>query len=123
MKTDDRTTKALDAPDNVTRHFVLMTDGQIREFTSDQAALIAGGSECVPEFADAHLRYLQVSWSANTEQELRVQTTGGAIHFDSEGRMIEVAPPGEADQISRFEHDTCVQWALRELIPAPHSVN
>ena len=113
----------IDTTEHVTRHFVLTTDGTIREFTSDQAALIAGGSECVPEFADAHLRYLQVSWSADAEQELRVQTTGGAIHFDSKGHMVEVAPPGETDHISRFEHDTCVQWALRDLIPSLYAVN
>ena len=42
------------------------------------------------------------------------KTAGAAIKLDSDGRLTEAAPPSDEEKISRFEHDTCVQWALRE---------
>lgn len=97
------------------RHFLLTQDGEIREFTSEQAALIAAGANRLPEFAERRMRYLQVSWDAEASNELKVQTAGAAIRFDGEGRLLEAAPPTETEKISRFEHDTCVQWALRDV--------
>jgi hypothetical protein len=100
-------------------HFVLTTDGAIREFTSEQAALLASGSDRLPEFADLRLRYLQVAFEPTSASELRVQTAGGSIRFDHDGRLAEAAPPVGNETITRFEHDTCVQWALRDqLAPA-----
>ena len=101
-------------------HFVLSQNGEIREFTSEEAALIAAGANRLPEYAERRMRYLQVAWdgeSGNTE--LRIQTAGAAIRFDSEGKLAEAVAPADEEKISRFEHDTCVQWALREVSPAP----
>jgi len=100
------------------RHFLLTDDGKLREFTAEQAALIAAGADRLPEFADRRLRYLQVSFEEPNDSGIRVQTAGASIRFDHEGRLAEAAPPNDAEAISRFEHDTCVQWALRSLAPA-----
>jgi hypothetical protein len=101
------------------RHFVLTHGGEIREFSSDEAALIAAGSNRLPEFAERRMRYLQVSWDDEAAAEMKIQTAGAAIRFDADGRLTEAVPPGEAEGISRFEHDTCVQWALRKVAVAP----
>lgn len=101
-------------------HFLLTQDGQVREFTSEEAALIAAGANRLPEFAERRIRYLQVSWDSEPANELKVQTAGAAIKFDTEGRLLEAAAPSEEEKISRFEHDTCVQWALRGVgVPQP----
>ncbi len=97
------------------RHFVLGQDGSIREFSPEEAALIAAGSNKLPEFAATRVRYLQVSWDDEATTELKIQTAGAAIKFDSDGRLAEAAPPSDEEKISRFEHDTCVQWALRNV--------
>jgi hypothetical protein len=102
-----------------TRHFVLTEDGAIREFSAEEASLIAAGANRLPEYAQCRVRYLQVSWDEESSSELRIQTAGAAIRFDADGRLTEAAPPGEEERISRFEHDTCVQWALREFTVAP----
>jgi hypothetical protein len=103
-----------------TRHFLFTQDGAVREFSAEQAALIAAGANRLPEYAQRRLRYLQVTLNEAQDAEIKVQTAGAAIEFDSDGRLTEAAPPGEGEKISRFEHDTCVQWALRELaIQAP----
>jgi hypothetical protein len=97
------------------RHFVLTAEGTIREFSTEQAALIAAGSDRLPEFADQRLRYLQVTLEDASSNELKIQTAGASIRFDADGRMTEAAPPAENENISRFEHDTCVQWALKDI--------
>ena len=97
------------------RHFVLSQDGAIREFSPEEAALIAAGSNKLPEFAESRVRYLQVSWDDEASNELKIQTAGAAIKFDADGRLAEAAPPSDEEKISRFEHDTCVQWALRNV--------
>lgn len=97
------------------RHFVLGQDGSIREFSPEEAALIAAGANKLPEFAESRVRYLQVSWDDEATSELKIQTAGAAIKFDSDGRLAEAAPPSDEEKISRFEHDTCVQWALRNI--------
>ena len=97
------------------RHFVLTTAGDIREFSTEQAALIAAGANRLPEFADQRLRYLQVTLEDASDTELKIQTAGACIRFDGDGKMAEAGPPGEAENISRFEHDACVQWALKDL--------
>lgn len=98
------------------RHFVLTPDGRVREFSAEQAARVAEGASRLPEFADQRVRYLQVTVSREADQELKVVTTGASIRFDADGRLTEASPIGEQDtHISHFEHDACVQWALREL--------
>jgi hypothetical protein len=106
------------------RHFVLTQDGEIREFSSDEAASIAAGANTLPEFAERRMRYLQVSWDDEpSSSELRIQTAGAAISFDADGRLAEAGPPGDLEKISRFEHDTCVQWALRGVSAAPMTLH
>ncbi|MEW6168593.1 MAG: hypothetical protein AB1651_12990 [Pseudomonadota bacterium] len=99
-----------------TRHFLLTPEGGIREFSAEQAALIAAGADRLPEFAGHDLRYLQLTVEDVAEQgELRVQTAGARIHFDAEGRLSSAGPPAESEPITRFEHDAVVQWALRDV--------
>lgn len=98
------------------RHFVLTPEGGIREFSTDQAALIAAGANRMPEYADRRLRYLQLTVDeANDGDELKVQTAGASIKFDADGRLAEAGPPAANEHISRFEHDAVVQWALRNV--------
>lgn len=99
-----------------TRHFIITPDGGIREFSTEQAALVASGTQRVPEFAGRDLRYLQLTVDDESNSgELKVQTAGARISFDSNGRMTEAAPPKDSEQISRFEHDAVVQWALKNV--------
>lgn len=97
------------------RHFVLTQEGSIREFSAEQAALVAAGDSRMPEFADSHVRYLQLTVNDEASNEIKIQTAGAMIKFDHEGRMAEAKPPAESEQISRFEHDAVVQWALRDM--------
>lgn len=103
-----------------TRHFLLTPDGGIREFSPEQAALIAAGADRLPEFAGQDVRYLQVTLDdTSREGELRVQSAGARIHFDESGRLTQAAPPEASAPITHFEHDAVVQWALRE-VPTAH---
>jgi hypothetical protein len=97
------------------RHFVLTAEGVVREFSTEQAALIAAGSDRLPEFSGQRVRYLQVTLEDTSAHELKILTAGASIRFDADGRMAEAGPPGEHENISRFEHDTCVQWALKDI--------
>ena len=98
------------------RHFVITPEGGIREFSTELAAGVAAGSEKVPEFAGRYLRYLQLTVNDEPDSgEMRIQTAGASIRFDAEGRLTEAVPPKDAEQISRFEHDAVVQWALKAV--------
>lgn len=99
---------------NHVRHFVLTGDGSIREFTPEQAAGVAAGASRMPEFADARLRYLQLTLEDQSESEIRIQSAGASIKFDGDGRLLEAGPPQPEDQISGFEHDAVVQFVLRD---------
>ncbi|HEX4871124.1 MAG TPA: hypothetical protein VFV27_02320 [Nevskiaceae bacterium] len=95
------------------RHFVLTLDGRIREFSAEQAARVAAGAGAVPDLADARVRYLQVVVDDGGSNEIRIQTAGASLQFDSQGRIREARAPKDDEQISRFEHDAVVQWTLR----------
>ena len=98
------------------RHFLLTQDGGIREFSTEQAALIAVGANPLPEFAQSRLRYLQLTLdNDDSSGELKVQSAGACVRFDAEGRVTETTAPEASEQISRFEHDAVVQWALRDI--------
>lgn len=97
------------------RHFVLTSEGSIREFSTEQAALIAAGTNKLPEFADQRLRYLQITLEDAIDNEMKIQTAGASIRFDADGRMAEAGPPSDTENISRFEHDALVQWALKDI--------
>ena len=105
------------------RHFVFTSDGKIREFSPEQAAMVAAGAGTLPEFADSRVRYLQVTLEENDAEadEMKILTSGASIQFDGEGKIAKAGPPEDADPISRFEHDAVVQWALRD-IPAVRPV-
>lgn len=97
------------------RHFVLTQEGGIREFTSEQTALVAAGAGTLPEFADRRMRYLQVSVDDENGPELRIQTAGACIEFDHDGKLLQAGPAAADEQISRFEHDAVVQWAIKNI--------
>lgn len=95
-------------------HFVLTPDGGLREVPEELAAKVAAGADKLPEYAERRVRYVQVTVTDETDGELKVVTTGASIRFDRDGRLTEAGPIGSTDpRISAFEHDTCVQWALR----------
>ena len=101
---------------NQIRHFLLTPDGQLREFSAEQAARVAVGAGKLPEFSGRQVRYLQVTVSEQTGDQIKVITAGASIRFDAEGRLTDAGPINEQDEkITHFEHDACVQWALREL--------
>ncbi len=97
------------------RHFVLTQDHRIREFTEDLAAGVAAGARKLPEFADSRVRYLQVTVDDENRMELKVQTAGASIEFDSEGLLANAREPADSEVISGFEHDAVVQWAIRDI--------
>lgn len=96
------------------RHFLLTGDGRISEFSAEAATMIAAGARKVPEFADRRVRYLQLMVDDESGTELKVRTAGAFVRFDADGRLSEAGPPSENEQITRFEHDAVVQWALRD---------
>lgn len=109
-----------------TRHFLLTQDGTIEEFSEEQASRVAEGMTALPRFADKRLRYVQVDIAdaVDNNGELRVRTLGAVITFDDDGRMIQAdGAEGEADELSYFEHDACVQFALNETFPGRYAVN
>ncbi len=109
---------------NQVRHFLLTPEGQIREFTGEQAARVASGAGKLPEFAQRRLRYLQVSVSEDAAEEVHVLTACATIHFDADGRISEAGPiDGKTGSISDFEQEACVQWALRDLPAIPPTVH
>ncbi|SEP78490.1 hypothetical protein SAMN04488038_101479 [Solimonas aquatica] len=98
------------------RHFVLTPEGGIREFSPEQAALIAAGNQNLPEFAGRDLRYLQLTLNDGASSgELKIQTAGASIHFDAQGRLEQAGPPNDSMPITHFEHDAVVQWVLRDV--------
>lgn len=109
-----------------TRHFLLTQDNAIEEFTDEQASRVADGTDTLPRFADKRLRYVQVDFddTADSDGELNVRTLGAIISFDDEGRMLRAGSlEDEADELSHFEHDACVQFALKETIPESYALN
>ncbi len=103
-------------------HLVLTPDGGLREFSTELAAQVAAGAGKLPEFAERRVRYVQVTVTNERDGELRVVTAGASIQFDRDGRLTEAGPiAGDAPRISEFEHDACVEWALRRF-PAPPTV-
>lgn len=98
-----------------TRHFLLTPEGSVREFSPSQAASVAAGANKLPEFAGHRVRYLQVTINDDNNRELKVQSAGACIRFDAEGRLAEATPPGENEAITSFEHDACIQLALKGL--------
>ena len=101
-------------------HIVLTPDGGLREFSAELAARIAAGAGKLPEFAERRVRYLQVTVTDESDGELKVVTAGASIKFDRDGRLTEAGPiGGDEPRISPFEHEACVEWALRDWPATP----
>lgn len=109
-----------------TRHFLLTNNGQIEEFSDTEASGVASGCQPLPQHADDKLRYVQVAFDeqADDDGEIRVQTLGAIVHFDADGRLCSADSP-QADEaaLSHFEHDACVQFALRDTLPDRYALN
>ncbi len=104
------------------KHFVLTDDGRIREYSSEEAFSVVNGMKSIPELADLKVRYLQVRFDEQQEDDtMQVVTAGAAIRFDDEGRLCEAdnleisAKPEKQAPISEFEQETCVQLALASV--------
>jgi hypothetical protein len=101
-------------------HIVLTPDGGLREFPAELAARVAAGAGKLPEYAERRVRYLQVTGTDESDGELKVVTAGASIKFDRDGRLTEAGPiGGDEPRISPFEHEACVEWALRDWPAAP----
>lgn len=97
------------------KHYLLSKDGSIQEFSSEEAARVADGFSTLPQYADTRARYVQVLFEAPEDtSDIRVRTAGAYLQFDHQGRLTETSEHDDETTLSRFEHDTCVQLALRD---------
>lgn len=108
------------------RHFLLSNEGAMEEFSEDEASAVVEGRQDMPRYADQQLRYVQVSFDdqANEQGEIQVKTMGAIIKFDEAGRLAEADQARDAqDELNEFEHDACIQFALRETLPQSYALN
>lgn len=115
-----------DNQDMAIRHFLLTNDGQMEEFSEEEASRVANGMRPLPQHADAQLRYVQVAFDeySNDDGEIRVQTMGAIVSFDQNGRLCSAgASEVQDNSLSHFEHDACVQFALRDALPEHYALN
>ncbi|RJS94998.1 hypothetical protein [Salinisphaera sp. Q1T1-3] len=108
------------------RHFLLTDEGAIEEFNEDEASAVAEGKQDLPRFADQQLRYVQVAFDDTTNEngEIQVKTIGAIVSFDASGRLTEAGRTHDAqDELNEFEHDACVQFALRETVPNAYAMH
>lgn len=99
------------------KHYLLTGSGEIQEFTLDQALHVTLGQRTLPELAGLEARYLQVLVEEPDESNtLHVKTVGSHVRFDDEGRLSEADRLFGERSLSRFEHDTCIQLALRDTL-------
>lgn len=97
------------------KHFLITPEDGIREFSAEQAAMVAAGTRPLPELVDRMVRYLQITLDDSEIGEIKVQTSGAFVAFDADGRVTEAHPPKDAESITGFEHDAIVQWSLRDV--------
>lgn len=108
------------------RHFLLTDNSTMEEFSEDDASAVANGQQDIPRFADQRLRYVQVAFDdqANEEGEIQVKTLGAVVCFDEDGRLSTADETHDAqDELSEFEHDACIQFALRDTLPQSYALN
>jgi hypothetical protein len=102
------------------KHYILSDDGRIAEFSTEEAFKVANRLCALPQYADSRLRYVQVQFDEPDESAadgLRVRIAGAYVTFDAQGRLNGANAPAENESaISRFEHETCVQLALRSAL-------
>ena len=99
------------------KHYLLTGNGEIQEFTLDQAIHVALGRQSLPEYAGLEARYLQVVVEEPDDNNtLHVKTLGAHVRFDAHGRLSDSGELFGERSLSSFEHDTCVQLALQEQL-------
>ncbi len=99
------------------KHFLLTGSGEIQEFSLDQALHVTLGHHPLPEYAGLEARYLQVTVGDPDESNtLSVRTAGSHVRFDEQGHLSEIGKLFGDRSLSRFEHDTCIQLALRDTL-------
>ena len=102
------------------KHYILSNDGHIAEFSTEEAFKVANRLSTLPQFADSRQRYVQVQFDELDEaapDTLKVRIAGAYVSFDDQGRLSNADAPAENDNaISSFEHETCVQLALRAAL-------
>lgn len=99
------------------RHYILSDDGRITEFSTEEAFKVANRLSALPQYADRRLRYVQVQLDnedLSAPDKLKIRIAGAYVSFDGQGRLSDANAPTEDDNaISSFEHETCMQLALR----------
>jgi hypothetical protein len=108
------------------RHFLLSDKGTMEEFSEADASAVANGQQELPRYADQRLRYVQVAFDdqANEEGEIQVRTLGAVVCFDAAGRLNMADDAHDAqDELNEFEHDACIQFALRDTLPQSYALN
>lgn len=102
------------------RHYILSDDGRIAEFSTEEAFKVANRLSALPQFAASRQRYVQVQFEEPEEvlsDKLKVRIAGAYVSFDEQGQLSEADAPTETESaISSFEHETCLQLALREAL-------
>lgn len=102
------------------KHYILTNDGRIAEFSTEEAFKVANRLSALPQFADSRQRYVQVQFDeldGPVTEKVKVRIAGAYVSFDGQGHLSETDAPGENDNaISNFEHETCVQLALRNQL-------
>jgi RNase P/RNase MRP subunit POP5 len=102
------------------KHYILTNDGRIAEFSTEEAFKVANRLSALPEYASSRQRYVQVQFDEPeeaTEDSLKVRIAGAYVSFDGQGRLSDANAPAENESaITRFEHETCVQLALRAAL-------
>jgi hypothetical protein len=109
------------------KHYILSNDGRIAEFSTEEAFKVANRLSTLPQFADSRQRYVQVQFDELGEaapENLKVRIAGAYVSFDDQGRLSNADAPAENDTaISNFEHETCVQLALRGALGEPMTLH
>lgn len=102
------------------KHYILTDDGRIAEFSTEEAFKVANRLSALPQYADSRQRYVQVQFDDPEEamvDSLKVRIAGAYVSFDGQGRLSDAnAPEDNESAISSFEHETCVQLALRNAL-------
>ncbi|WP_348675090.1 hypothetical protein [uncultured Abyssibacter sp.] len=106
------------------KHYLLTTEGEIREYDAERAARVAAGDSALPEFAGTDIHYVQV-WVDDEPKgnELHVRTAGAIVHFDDAGHFEEASMPESSDDRMKFAHDTCIQLALHQEYQEPYTLH
>jgi len=106
------------------KHYLLTGNGDIQEFTLDQALHVALRHCPMPEYAGLEARYLQVVVEDPDESNtLHVKTVGAHVRFDAQGRLSDAGELFGERSLSSFEHDTCVQLALQGTLDEPEAIH